>query len=242
MPDPLALAALVTVSIFVFTVAGVVGFGGGVVILPILVWSFGPREAIPMIAIVQSMSIIARSFLNRREVSWPVVKWFAVGAVPVSLIASFLFLITPATILVRVLGFLILLLVAYRRTSWGRKATIRLRAFAPIGAGVGFVSGFLGTPGPMAAPFFLSHGLSGRAYIGTFSACLLVTQVPKMAVFGSNALFNNRVLLVGFGIGSIAFLGALLGRFIMGKIPQRWVEFLIEGLMVMGGVLLLAKG
>ena len=242
MPDPLALAALVTVSIFVFTVAGVVGFGGGVVFLPILVWLFGPREAVPMIAILQSMSLIARFSLNRREVSWPVVKWFAVGGAPVSAIASFLFVITPATILVRILGCLILLIVAYRHTPWGKQATIRLRAFAPIGAAVGFVSGFLGTPGPIAAPFFLSHGLSGRAYVGTFAACVLVSQVPKMVVFGSNGLFNTRVLLVGFGIGSIAFVGTSLGRFMLAKIPQRYVEFLIEALLVMSGVLLLARG
>ncbi|GIT69737.1 MAG: hypothetical protein Ct9H300mP27_08410 [Chloroflexota bacterium] len=40
----LALSALIG-----FMVAGVVGFGGGIIIMPVLVWVIGPREAVPVI-------------------------------------------------------------------------------------------------------------------------------------------------------------------------------------------------
>ena len=241
MPDPLELAVLITVSALVFTVAGVVGFGGGIAILPLLVWFFGAREAVPIIAIVQSLSIIARTSLNIREVSWPVAKWFALGALPVSAVGGLLFVITPPDILARLLGCLLILLVIHRHTRWGREWTLGLKGFSAVGAASGFSSGFLGTPGPIAAPFILSHGLSGRAYIGTFSACLLSTQLPKMVVFATSDLFVSRVLWFGFGLGAIALVGAFLGRLIITRVPQRWVELAVEVLMVTGGVSLLAR-
>ena len=241
MPDPLELAVLITVSVLVFTVAGVVGFGGGIAILPLLVWFFGAREAVPIIAIVQSLSIIARTSLNIKEVSWPVAKWFALGALPVSAVGGLLFVITPPDILARLLGCLLILLVIHRHTRWGREWTLGLKGFSAVGAASGFSSGFLGTPGPIAAPFILSHGLYGRAYIGTFSACLLSTQLPKMVVFATSDLFVSRVLWFGFGLGAIALVGAFLGRLIITRVPQRWVELAVEVLMVTGGVSLLAR-
>ena len=241
MPDPLELTVLITVSVLVFTVAGVVGFGGGIAILPLLVWFFGAREAVPIIAIVQTLSIIARTSLNIREVSWPVAKWFALGALPVSAVGGLLFVITPPDVLARLLGCLLILLVIHRHTRWGREWTLGLKGFSAVGAASGFSSGFLGTPGPIAAPFILSHGLSGRAYIGTFSACLLSTQLPKMVVFATSDLFVYRVLWFGFGLGAIALVGAFLGRLIITRVPQRWVELAVEVLMVTGGVSLLAR-
>ena len=43
----LALSALIG-----FMVAGVVGFGGGIIIMPVLVWVIGPREAVPVISVI----------------------------------------------------------------------------------------------------------------------------------------------------------------------------------------------
>ena len=36
-----------------FTIAGVAGFGGGIIMLPILVWVLGVREAVPALTIAQ---------------------------------------------------------------------------------------------------------------------------------------------------------------------------------------------
>ena len=48
-----------------FTIAGVAGFGGGVVALPVLVWVFGVREAIPILSISQVLSTVSRVGLHR---------------------------------------------------------------------------------------------------------------------------------------------------------------------------------
>jgi len=39
-----------------------------------------------------------------------------------------------------------------------------------VGGANGLVSGYLGTPGPLAAPFYLAYGLTGIGFVGTTAA------------------------------------------------------------------------
>ena len=55
----LALSALIG-----FMVAGVVGFGGGIIIMPVLVWVIGPREAVPVISVIAFIAGVSRTALN----------------------------------------------------------------------------------------------------------------------------------------------------------------------------------
>ncbi len=87
-----------------FTIAGVAGFGGGVVILPVLVWVLGPREAIPILSVAQFVASVVRFWMYRQDTSWPVVRWFSLGAIPIAILASLLYVQTPADVFVRLLG------------------------------------------------------------------------------------------------------------------------------------------
>ena len=74
MPDPVTIAILAGISLLLFTVAGLAGFGSGVIALPVLVWMLGPREAVPIITLVQLVGSASRTGLNWKEISWPVLK------------------------------------------------------------------------------------------------------------------------------------------------------------------------
>ena len=52
-----------------------------------------------------------------------------------------------------------LFMVAYRHTTRGRNARIRLRGFLNLGAASSFLSAMVGSVGPIMAPFFLAYGL-----------------------------------------------------------------------------------
>ena len=121
MPDPVTIAILAGISLLAFTVAGLAGFGSGVIALPVLVWMLGPREAVPIITLVQLVGSASRTGLNWKEISWPVLKWSALGSIPISALASYLFVVTPAPIFTRLLGLLLLVLVAQRHTPMGQR-------------------------------------------------------------------------------------------------------------------------
>ena len=53
------------------SLSGVAGFGGGVVVLPVLVWVYGPEVAVPVVAIFQLMGTSSRSFGDRFPTAFP---------------------------------------------------------------------------------------------------------------------------------------------------------------------------
>ena len=192
-----------------FTIAGVAGFGGGVVALPVLVWVFGVREAIPILSISQVLSTGSRVWLHRDGINWPVVRLFSLGALPFSIVGSLIFISIDTTVLVRILGVMMLLFVVYTRLPIGREFNMKLWGFVPLGAGTGFGSAFLGIPGPFAAVFYLAYGLTASAYISTSALGMGMIQVPKLIIFGSGDLITVRVLALGIGLGAIAAVSQL---------------------------------
>jgi len=242
MLDPSAMAGLAAAALLGFTIAGVSGFGGGLIVMPLLVWMLGPREAVPIIGLVQLVASASRLTFNFEGISWPVVKWLALGSLPISALASYLFVITPAPIFTRLLGCLFLLLVVQRHTSWGRNIRMSLRSFVLVGAANGMVSGYLGPPGPIGAPFYLAYGLTGAAFVGTAATGILLTQLTKIPVYASNALLGAQVLYIAAVLGVIAILGSYLGNRISSKVPDRWFLAMVESLLVVSGIALIVRG
>ena len=225
-----------------FTIAGVAGFGGGVVALPVLVWVFGVREAIPILSISQVLSTVSRVWLHRDELNWPVVRLFSLGALPFSIVGSLIFISIDTTVLVRILGVMMLLFVVYTRLPIGREFNMKLWGFVPLGAGTGFGSAFLGIPGPFAAVFYLAYGLTASAYIGTSALGMGMIQVPKLIIFGSSDLITVRVLALGIGLGAIAAVSAVLGRVILRHVPAHVFPRIITAMLLISGVVFLIRG
>ena len=69
MPDAVSMTILAGVALLAFTIASVAGFGGGLILMPVLVWMLGPREAIPIITLVQVVGAVSRVGLNWKEIS-----------------------------------------------------------------------------------------------------------------------------------------------------------------------------
>ncbi len=222
--------------------AAVAGFGGSVIMLPVLVWTLGITDAIPVLTIAQLVGNLSRVAFNRHDLDWSVIWRFAVGAVPMAVVGGIIFAKAPATALVRVLGVFLILMVIYRHSRFGRNVRLRLRGFVPLGAASGILSAVLGTVGPLAAPFFLSYGLVKGAYIGTEAMTAVVMHVTKLGVYGSYALIGTRSLLIGLGIGVVMIAGTFLGRNLLNRLPEKLFPYVIEGTLLISGILFVIQG
>jgi uncharacterized protein len=213
-----------------------------VIMLPVLVWAFGIRDAIPILTIAQLIGNLSRVVFNKRELKWPVIWRFTLGAVPAAVIGGIIFATAPAAALVRLLGVFLIVMVVYRHTRWGKNAKLTLRGFVPLGAASGILSAVLGTVGHFAAPFFLSYGLIKGAYIGTEAMTAVFMHLTKLGVYGSYALIGIRTLLIGVAIGAVMILGTFLGKRLLNKIPDHIFPYIIEGTMLIAGIIFLVRG
>jgi uncharacterized membrane protein YfcA len=233
---PLAVALITLVA---GTLAAVAGFGGAVVLLPVLVWAFGVRDAVPILTVAQLVGNASRVWFNRRELVLPVAGWFALGAVPLTVAGGVLFAAAPAPFLQRLLGVFLLLTLVYRRIALGQRSRVGVRGFAVVGAAFGFLSALVGTVGPLAAPFFLSYGLVKGAYIGTEALTAVTTHAVKLGVYGGYALLGLRSLLTGLAVGGVLLLGAFIGKRLLDRVPERVFPRLIEAVLLLSGLQLL---
>ena len=227
------------VALIASTVAAVAGFGGAAIMLPVLVWAFGVRDAIPILTVAQLLGNLSRVWFNRTEVEVRVVQRFALGAVPAAVIGGVVFATAPAGVLSRFLGGFLLLTVLYRHTPWGKQFSVKLPGFLPIGISFGFLSAIVGGVGPLMAPFFLAYGLLRGAYIGTEALSTVTMHVTKLSVYGGYALLSGRTVLIGVAIGSTMFVGSYLGKRILTLVPERVFPVIIDGALITGGILLL---
>ena len=242
MEEVLKIVAVVLATTVGFTIAGVAGFGGGVVALPVLVWVFGVREAVPILTLSQILSTTSRVWLHRDGIDWKVVRNFSLGGLPLSLIGAFFFVSIDTSVLVRILGVMMLFFVVYTQMPIGRNFNMKLWGFVPLGAGTGFGSAFLGVPGPFAAVFYLAYGLAASSYIGTSALGMGIIQIPKLIIFGTSDLLTLRVLALGIGLGAIAAGSALLGRIILRRVPEKVFPRIITTMLLISGVVLLVRG
>ena len=94
--DPFLTYALVLVVGFVAgTVSGIVGTGATIILLPILVLAFGPREAVPIMAVVALMSNFAKITAWWRHIDWRAAAAYALGGIPAAALGARTLLASP---------------------------------------------------------------------------------------------------------------------------------------------------
>jgi len=236
---PVLLAAIL--AAFAFAVLSAVGGpGGGVLMLGVFTALFGLRVAVPMLALTQLASNGARTWLNRRDLHWRLIGWFGLGAVPLAVAGGLLLAHAPAAPLKRLLGVFLIGVVVWRRMN-PRPRKLGARAFVGVGAATGLGSALLGAVGPLTAPFFLAHGLTRAAYIGTEAASSLTVHLAKVAAYGFGDLLTDRVLVYGAVLTPAILAGAWVGRKIVGKLRDKVFVVIIEVGLVAAGALLLVQ-
>ena len=223
-------------------VGGVVGIGTAIVMLPILAAAFGVREGVVVLSVCMTMANVARAIANRREINWPVVRWWALGAVPAAVAGTFALAVAPPGLLARLLGGFFVLVVIYRHIGSLQHFRMPLRAFVYVGASQGVVSALFGAAGPLGVPFFLAYGLTRATFVGTFGAQNTIANGVRLGTQRGLDLLTLDLFVIGMGIGLIMFAGIFVGRWVVTRISERVFTYLIEAVLVAVGLLFLIRG
>jgi uncharacterized membrane protein YfcA len=235
-PQLILLAAAALVA---STLSAVAGFGAAAILLPILVGFFGVREAIPILTVAQLIGNLSRVVLNRHEIAFPVVRWFALGAIPAGILGGLVFAAAPVPALTRLLGAFLLAVVAWRHLRPRPPRRFGAPVFAPIGAGFSFFSAILGSIGPLMAPLFLAYGLVKGAYIGTESLSTVVMHTTKLVAYGGTSLLTPAAAGVGLALGPMMIAGSVIGKRVLDRLPEQIFIAIIEATLVVSGFIFL---
>ena len=242
-------------------VAGLFGVGGGMVIVPVLVFSFTAQGLSPTIlthlAIGTSLATITVTSISaawthhqRGAVLWPVVKKLAIGLLIGSVIGAQIAHAIPARQLEIIIGCFALLTAAQMFTGWkGKLSDMPLpnaAGLATAGGGIGVASAIFGIGGgTFTVPYLTLHGVAMANAVACASACGLPIALAGAVGF-IYAGWHEALLpsgAVGFvyfpaflGISTTSLIFARLGATLAHRLPADTLKKLFACLLLLVGI------
>ncbi len=236
--------------------AGLLGIGGGLLIVPALALSLPllgmlpPQEALPTAVATSLASILitapasAAAHARRGAVAWPAVFALAPGLALGAAAAG----AAGGSLPVRALALIVAGFFAYAAWRLGRERAARAIGLAsgwllPAGLGIGALSAMVGIGGgTLVVPLLLRLGLGIHRAIGTAAACGLAIAVGGTLGWGVGArgeavLWWEGALLIGLSSALAAPFGAALAH----RAPARLLRRLFAGFLLLSGVAIACK-
>tara|TARA_B100000965_G_scaffold190380_1_gene158919 strand:- start:819 stop:1544 length:726 start_codon:yes stop_codon:yes gene_type:complete len=221
------------------TLSGVVGTGGSIILMPILVYQFGPQQAVPIMAIAAVLGNVGKAVAWWREVDWRAFWAYSILGVPAAALGARTLLVLPPHVVEVVLGGFFLLMIPGRRWMQARDFKIRYWQLAIIGGVIGYLSGIVLSTGPLSIPAFLAIGLTKGALISTEAAASLALMVSKVATFQQLGALPGPLAIQGAIIGASMMAGAYLGKKVMARMSLSVFEHVMDVMLFCSGVALL---
>ena len=219
--------------------SGVVGTGSSIMLLPVLVFAFGPKQAVPIMAVAAVMSNLAKVMAWRREVDWRAFAAYSAGGIPAAALGARTLLVLPAHVVDVALGAFFLAMIPTRRWLRARDFHIRLWQLALAGAAIGFITGIVVSTGPLSVPAFLAYGLTRGAFLSTEAMSSLVLYVAKVSTFRAFGALPLPVMLQGLIAGSSLMVGAFAGKAVVLRMSTDVFEHLLDAMLLVAGCALL---
>lgn len=230
---------LLPVGLAAGTLGGVIGTGSSMVLMPLLVILYGPRHAVPIMALAAILGNVGRVIAWRREIDWRAVLVYCATAVPGAVLGAWTLLAIPPGVAELALGVFFLSLIPLRRWLASRSITLSLAQLALLGGPLGWLTGVVVSTGPLTVPLFTFYGLERGAFLGTEAAGSVGVYVAKAATFQTLGALPAEVLLEGAIVGLTLMAGSFLGKSIVLALKPGTYRLLIEALMAVSGVSLL---
>ena len=171
------------VGLLAGAISGVIGTGSSIMLLPVLVYTFGPKQAVPIMAVAAVMANLSRVMAWWKLVDWRAFAAYSITGVPAAAIGARTLLALPSHLIEICLGIFFILMIPARRWLAARNYTIKLWQLSIIGALIGFLTGLVLSTGPLSVPAFTAYGLVKGAFLSTEAASSLMLYVSKVITF-----------------------------------------------------------
>jgi uncharacterized membrane protein YfcA len=230
---------LLVVGLVAGTVSGIVGTGSSIMLVPVLVIAFGPKQAVPIMAIAALMANVARIMSWWREVDWRAVAVYAAAAAPAAALGAGTLLILPARLIDGMLGGFFILMIPLRRWLAARAFKVRMWQLAPAGGVIGYLTGIVVSTGPISVPLFVAYGLVKGAFLATEAAGSLAIYVAKTLTFRELGALPTEVIGEGLITGASLMAGSFFAKRFVLRLDADAFRLMMDGLMLVSGLTLL---
>ncbi len=227
------------VSFVAWSISAVAGGGSPIVLIPLTSFLLGTQSVAPTITIGMLIGNCQRILMFWKYINWPVSLWYFPGALLGAVLGAYSLSLLDLEWLQLVIGiFLIVTVLSFWVSKKERTFTVKAWQFLPVGFLYAFVSGLIGSSGPVMNPLYLNYGLLKEEMIATKSTHVVVVHVAKLIAYVSLGVVTPDALGYGFVIGLAAFPANLLGKFVLDKMNEHQFRQVVLAMMALAGVLM----
>jgi uncharacterized membrane protein YfcA len=238
-PLPLNLLFVLAVGLAAGTISGIVGTGSSIMLMPVLVYQYGPKQAVPIMAIAAVMANLSRILAWWREVDWRACAAYSVTGIPAAALGARTLLALPSHAVDVAIGLFLIAMVPARHWLARHDLKFGLWHLAIGGAVIGYLTGIVVSTGPLSVPLFLFYGLTKGAFLATEAASSLGIYVSKSVTFQQFGALTSDVALKGLVAGASLMSGAFIAKRFVLRLEPNVFRLVMDGIMLAAGVSLL---
>jgi uncharacterized membrane protein YfcA len=227
------------VGLIAGVVSGIIGTGSSIMLVPVLVYQFGPKEAVPIMAVAAAMANSARIVAWWREVDWGACAAYSVTGMPAAALGAKTLLVLPSRAVDITIGCFLIAMIPARRWLAVRNFRPSLWHLAIIGALIGYITGIVVTTGPISVPIFMTYGLVKGAFLSTEAAGSLAIYTSKVLAFRSFGAMPLDTFVNGLIAGSSLMAGTFVAKPFLLHLDASTFRFMLETLMLAAGLAML---
>jgi uncharacterized protein len=221
------------------TISGIVGTGSSIMLMPVLIYEYGPKQAVPIMAVASVMANFSRILAWWRDVDWRACAAYSATAIPAAALGARTLLALPSRAVDISIGAFLIAMVPIRHWLARHQLKARLWHLALGGAVIGYLTGIVVSTGPLSVPLFLFYGLTKGAFLATEAASSLGIYVSKSVTFERFGALNTDIALKGLIAGSSLMAGAFIAKRFVLRLEADHFRLVMDAIMLAAGVALL---
>ena len=227
---------ILAVGLVAGTVSGIVGTGSSIMLMPVLIYQYGPKQAVPIMAIAAVMANLSRILAWWREVDWRACAAYSVTAVPAAALGARTLLALPSHAVDVAIGLFLTAMVPVRHWLARHQLRAQLWHLAVGGAVIGYLTGIVVSTGPLSVPLFLFYGLTKGAFLATEAASSLGMYVSKSATFQHFGALTPDIALQGLIAGASLMAGAFIAKPFLLRLNPDVFRLVMDAIMLAAGL------
>lgn len=228
-------------SFVAWFISSLAGGGSPFIIIPMVNFLMETQAIPPVVTTGMLLGNLQRVFVFWQDIDWRLTWWYLPGAILGAILGAFVFTQTQLQWLQILLG--LFLVTSIFSLGFGKKEQPSFKVpswfFLPAGFVYAFLSGLIGSIGPILNPFYLNYGLVKEKMIGTKSVHVLVVHVAKILTYATLGALTKSYLWYGLVIGMAAIPANFLGQIVLQKMSDEQFRQFVTALVTVSGLLML---
>ena len=232
--------------VLAFCVRGGAGFGGGVVVAPLLALLLPLQTVVPQVSGMNTLAAMSQGVSDWRRVAWREIARIVPFAI-VGVVAGIFFLANiDAKPLCRAFGVFVIIYSLYVLVFKGITPSIPQRWLTPVAASISVFAGIIGSifgggVGPVFVIYLNSLKVEKDIFRATMNMLMLTLGATRLIGLLIAGMITQNVLWLLAMALPLAFVAGRLGSHVAKRFDQQTFTKVVGCVMLASGVLLLVK-